>query len=1262
MQFITNGPDVPDALLEAHEEGRVVFFCGAGISYPANLPSFKSLVERVRIALHTDYNDIEKELLSHNQFDLILNSFEHRVAGKRERVRQALASSLQPDYTLPGALDTHRALLTLSTDTDRQVRLVTTNFDRIFDEVIRLDSLKVEQFSAPMLPVPKRTKWDGLVYLHGQLPEPLGKTGLDRLVVTSGDFGLAYLAERWAARFVSELLQNFVVCFVGYSLNDPVLRYMMDALAADKLLGEAETVAYAFGNFDPGWQERVHNEWVGKGVVPVLYESHPGGDGHAALHRTLIEWAATARAGTLGKKSIVSRLASATVTKSTEQDNFAGRMVWALSDRSGIPAQHFAEMTPTPSLAWLEPLTDRRFAHADLSRYGVPTGARKDEALRFSVLARPSPYEFAAPMRLAHDGGRAGGYDKVMFQLVNWLLRHLNNSELLLWIANQGGALHDQFKWALTNRFRYLDNVVVRAATEYEQFCLDSPDAVPGSAMRPLWELLLQDRFKTGDEDANFYGWIGSFKQAGLTWALRKQLVELLTSRVSITRRFSFEPAVADPVVASQVVGWELVLRSSDIAYALGELRADAAWTAVLPGLLDDFDRVLQDAMEVKALLRGPNELSDRSYSALPSIEDHPQNERVEGWGVLILLVRDSWLGLNAQDPDRAAAYARLWWAQPSPVFKRLALFVAAKTDRISPDDVADWLCSDGGIWLWSAETQREMMRYLALRGKDFSASSAKRLERLMLEGPASVLQFENPSEERAQQIVRHLTHVLLAKAYAGGMSLSQEACEYLVFNLLQEDRSSLSIDQREEFPVWMSSGFDDYGDRTAVSVAPKRRRELEAWLGAPRQGYPWGDDGWRDRCKSDFPVAVTALMGLASRDVWPVDRWRTALQAWSEDALKGRAWKRLAPCVVKMPAAAIRECRNGVSFWIRSVAPELKAHRDVFFQLIERVLEEGEDAAVDVGQDLFGNALNHPVGYAADALMSWWYSTTPQDNQPLPQKMGAIVADLLGGRRQEYAYGRVMLAAHAVSLFRADPDWAKRHLIPLFDWTANQATALLVWTGYLASPRFYRAFLDVMKEPFLATAAHFDELGGMGNRYVELLTQIGLDSPELFGAPAMRTATGTLPQKGLDHAAQFLMRLMKGAQEPAEYWRSRVTPYLHGVWPADERLISTSISASFARAAIAAGVAFPAAVDVVRTWVRPLPRPNGIGYDLKATSHCTEFPGASLKLLCLVVPEQLDYPPPDVLACFDAIKDAGLSLVDSEPYRKLQRVLRPGG
>jgi NAD-dependent SIR2 family protein deacetylase len=47
MKFIENGPDIPNTLLQAHKEGRVVFFCGAGISYPAGLPGFKKLIDNI---------------------------------------------------------------------------------------------------------------------------------------------------------------------------------------------------------------------------------------------------------------------------------------------------------------------------------------------------------------------------------------------------------------------------------------------------------------------------------------------------------------------------------------------------------------------------------------------------------------------------------------------------------------------------------------------------------------------------------------------------------------------------------------------------------------------------------------------------------------------------------------------------------------------------------------------------------------------------------------------------------------------------------------------------------------------------------------------------------------------------------------------------------------------------------------------------------------------------------------------------------------
>ena len=60
MQFVRHGPDIPERLLQAHEDGRVVFFCGAGISYPARLPSFAGLVEKLYANLTATPNAVQQ--------------------------------------------------------------------------------------------------------------------------------------------------------------------------------------------------------------------------------------------------------------------------------------------------------------------------------------------------------------------------------------------------------------------------------------------------------------------------------------------------------------------------------------------------------------------------------------------------------------------------------------------------------------------------------------------------------------------------------------------------------------------------------------------------------------------------------------------------------------------------------------------------------------------------------------------------------------------------------------------------------------------------------------------------------------------------------------------------------------------------------------------------------------------------------------------------------------------------------------------------
>ena len=386
MQFIAHGPDIPDALLQAHEEGRVVFFCGAGISYPAGLPGFKGLVEQIFRLNGTVFSDIEREAFDREQFDATLDLLERRLPGQRLAVRRALAQALKPKLRRKGATDTQAALLRLARSREGVLRLVTTNFDRVFHTAAKRTGQAFQVNAAPMLPIPKNSRWNGLVFLHGLLPEKPDATALNRLVVTSGDFGLAYLTERWAAHFVSELFRNYVVCFVGYSINDPVLRYMMDALAADRMLGQVMPQAWALGDSEPGQERRKTIEWEAKGVTPILYEVPAASHDHSALHQTLHAWADTYRDGVLGKERIVVSHALARPSASTQQDDFVGRMLWALSDKSGLPAKRFADFNPVPSLEWLlDAFSDERFQHSDLVRFRVPHYAEARNADRDSA-------------------------------------------------------------------------------------------------------------------------------------------------------------------------------------------------------------------------------------------------------------------------------------------------------------------------------------------------------------------------------------------------------------------------------------------------------------------------------------------------------------------------------------------------------------------------------------------------------------------------------------------------------------------------------------------------------------------------------------------------------------------------------------------------------------------------------------------------------------------------------------------------------------
>ena len=178
------GVDVPEPLLNALRDGRLVIFAGAGVSMdpPAGLPGFRQLAQQVAEGTGQSIGTSETE-----------DRFLGRLKDGGIDVHRRAAQFLQQHDPEPTEL--HRNLLRLYTKTE-DVRIVTTNFDPLFEQAIgNLFNPVPLVFQAPALPLGSR--FHGIVHVHGSLREPA------EMVLTHRDFGKAYLTEAdgWAASF-----------------------------------------------------------------------------------------------------------------------------------------------------------------------------------------------------------------------------------------------------------------------------------------------------------------------------------------------------------------------------------------------------------------------------------------------------------------------------------------------------------------------------------------------------------------------------------------------------------------------------------------------------------------------------------------------------------------------------------------------------------------------------------------------------------------------------------------------------------------------------------------------------------------------------------------------------------------------------------------------------------------------------------------------------------------------------------------------------
>lgn len=1186
MRFMADGPSIPGELLDARDEGRVVFFCGAGVSRAkADLPNFldltQSVIERLEISEDGPASKLlQADLRAQKESGVSLGSLD-RVFGLLERdftdhdIEAAVASRLRsvddPD------LSAHKTLLRLAKSTKGHTRLVTTNFDRLFEASD--ESLPV--WRPPKLPdLSIDDEFQGIVHLHGIVDDEYESSDGNGFVLSSSEFGHAYLADGWATAFIKSVLEKYIVVFVGYTADDPPVRYLLEAL---NKRSHSSNKMYSFHKYSEG---DAQTAWASKGVEPIVFKEY------VELWETLHLWAQRAQDPGAWKQSV---LIKAQVSPSVLEPFERGQVAHIVSTVEGmrtmsrmqkpLPAEWLYVFDPSSRLKGPSTIRSWDGTHEKIfpfERYSLDEDVyvTKEATEGYSIVPpRSDIWDCFKLMDNDKKGssstsqGRIIGYEahnipslsRRLSLLGDWMVKVAENPIIVLWAVKKGG-LHPEV----------IDKILFRFRSDGDY------------ARVEIWQDLARAWKEMSNVDVDVdesYDLEKSYQQRPWTEKSIFELIEYYRPSIKVE-------TLSDVFISSASFDTRYNLRDALIF----EIQYQRVPTLQIPDrylhiFIKRFRNILENAVDLeKSHLRWMPSLD-------PIYEESDDDNVIWHDDLLSAYVRlytDLMSRLISIDPSLAKNESLMWDCTDARVFARLCIWISSRADVISGDEAGRILLDLADDVFWDAHAQRDLLIALQMRWDDYDETTRTELERRLLKGFARSDDDEY-SIYRARGSLNRL-HWLANRGCVFGFDLEQETQKLIIdspeWKVEYADDADRSFQGRSGF-VSQDSQYDKLQNIPLLSVLTRAKE-----LMGKRDDWFVEHDPYSGLCK-DKPIRALSALTIASKNnEYPAWAWKRFLYTDARENDTPRLLALISCRIISIPLEDLKEFVTPFVSWFRKSAKRLIEHAPTFKALWDRSIclmnayPEACESRIGTNSEGYAwvdHAKNSPQGDLAGILMEVLSHDLKKD-AGLPGEWVKNVEELLDLPNEGHRFALVKFTYNLNWFYSIDRQWTIAHLLPFLKKSDQDREAFLA--GFLWSSKVSIELFKILKQYLFDLAKQ--------NTHDNHIRK-SLSSVLLLGWGNVDNATGYRPVTDsemrdilVNADERFRLSTLWNVEhfmnERDSDWGHKTIKFIKDVWPRHIKVKSPTVSARLCSLALSNTEVFSEIVDDIIALVKGFP------------------------------------------------------------------------